>query len=164
MTRNIMILIVTGGSVLLLGGAFLFQALGYAPCAMCLWQRWPHAAAILIGLIALNVPGRILPVLGAIATAFTGAIGVYHTGVERDWWEGPSSCTGGAGGLEGLSGADLLSTEGASIVMCDQVSWEFLTLSMASWNAIFSFDLMIGWLIAISLSGASIKAKSSPTT
>ena len=52
MTRNLMISLAAGGSAALLAGAFMFQMLGYPPCAMCLWQRWPHAAAILIGLLA----------------------------------------------------------------------------------------------------------------
>ncbi len=158
MTRNLMILLAAGGSAALLGGAFFFQLIGYPPCAMCLWQRWPHAAAIVIGAMALVIPGRILPFLGAIAAATTGGIGVYHTGVERDWWEGPSSCAGAGGGLDGLSGADLLAIEGPRVVMCDQVSWEFLTLSMASWNALLSFALMAIWIIA-----ALTKASSSRT-
>ncbi len=162
MTRNLMIMLATGGSVALLGGAYIFQLLGYPPCAMCLWQRWPHAAAIIIGLLALKIQGRTLPALGALAAGTTGAIGVFHTGVERDWWEGPSSCTGG-GALDGLSGSDLLAIEGPRVVMCDQVSWEFLSLSMASWNAIFSFDLMMGWIIAVVLSGASTAKGSSRT-
>jgi disulfide bond formation protein DsbB len=160
MTRNLMILLSAGGSAALLAGAFLFQALGYPPCAMCLWQRWPHAAAILIGLLALRFPGRVLPLLGAIAAATTAAIGVFHTGVERDWWEGPSSCTGG-GSLEGLTGADLLTVTGPRVVMCDQVSWELFSLSMASWNAILSLVLMIGWIIAFRLSAASTTKGSS---
>lgn len=160
MTRNLMILLSAGGSAALLAGAFLFQALGYPPCAMCLWQRWPHAAAILIGMLALRFPGRFLPLLGALAAATTAAIGVFHTGVERDWWEGPSSCTGGSS-LEGLTGADLLSVAGPRVVMCDQVSWELFSLSMASWNAILSLVLMIGWIIAFRLSAASTTKNSS---
>lgn len=160
MTRNLMILLSAGGSAALLAGAFLFQALGYPPCAMCLWQRWPHAAAILIGVLALRFPGRVLPLLGALAAATTAAIGVFHTGVERDWWEGPSSCTGGSS-LEGLTGADLLSVAGPRVVMCDQVSWELFSLSMASWNAILSIVLMIGWIIAFRLSAASTTKDSS---
>lgn len=151
MTRNLMITLSAGGSAALLAGAFLFQAFGYPPCAMCLWQRWPHVAAILIGLLALRFSGRVLPALGALAAATTSGLGLFHTGVERDWWEGPSSCTG-VSSLEGLSGADLLSITGPRVVMCDQVSWEFLTLSMASWNAIGSFACMIGWIIAVRLS------------
>jgi disulfide bond formation protein DsbB len=160
MTRNLMILLSAGGSAALLAGAFLFQALGYPPCAMCLWQRWPHAAAILIGVLALRFPGRVLPLLGALAAATTAGIGVFHTGVERDWWEGPSSCTGGSS-LEGLTGADLLSVAGPRVVMCDQVSWELFSLSMASWNAILSLVLMIGWIIAFRLSAASTTKGSS---
>jgi disulfide bond formation protein DsbB len=160
MTRNLMIMLSAGGSAALLAGAFLFQAMGYPPCQMCLWQRWPHAAAIVIGVLALRFPGRVLPAFGAIAAATTAAIGVFHTGVERDWWEGPTSCTGG-GGLEGLSGADLLTITGPRVVMCDQVSWELFSLSMASWNAILSFGLMIGWIIAVRLSAASTTKGSS---
>jgi len=162
MTRNLMITLSAGGSAALLAGAYLFQALGYPPCAMCLWQRWPHAAAIVIGLLAMRIKGPLMPALGALAAATTAGIGLYHTGVERDWWEGPRSCTG-LGGLEGLSGADLLTVTGPRIVLCDQVSWELLSLSMASWNAMASFGLMIGWIIAVRLSGGSTAGDSSRT-
>lgn len=157
MTRNAMILLAGGGSFALLAGAYLFQALGYPPCAMCLWQRWPHMAAIVIAALALRIGGPALPALGAVAAGLTGAIGVFHTGVERGWWQGPTSCSGG-GGLGGLTGADLLAIDGPRVVMCDQVSWEFLTLSMASWNAVASFVLMAVWISAV-----MIKANSSRT-
>ena len=143
-TRNSLILLAAGGSVALLAGAYFFQALGYAPCRMCLWQRWPHAAAILIGAVALFLPGRALPLLGAAAAATTAGLGVFHTGVERDWWEGPASCTGSA--LGDLSGGDLLAMDGPPLVLCDQVSWALFGLSMASWNAILSALLVLLWL------------------
>lgn len=147
MTRNTLILLAGGGSFALLAGAYMFQALGYAPCQMCLWQRWPHIAAIVIAAIALRVGGAVLPALGAAAAAVTAGLGVFHTGVERGWWQGPTSCSGG--GMDGLSGTDLLALDGPRLVMCDQVAWEFLTLSMASWNAILSFSLMAVWVIAM---------------
>ena len=148
MTRHFLVAISAGGSAALLAGAYLFQALGYPPCAMCLWQRWPHFAAIVIGIVAWKIGGRFLPALGALAAATTAAIGVFHTGVERGLWEGPSTCTGG-GSLDGLSGADLLTITGPNVVMCDQVSWELFSLSMASWNALLSAVLVIGWVMAI---------------
>nr|WP_246390981.1 disulfide bond formation protein B [Limimaricola variabilis] len=143
------ILLATLGSAALLGGAFIFQALGYPPCAMCIWQRWPHGIAIAIGIIAMMLPGRVLPLLGALAATTTAAIGVFHTGVERDWWEGPSSCTGSGPSLGSLSGGDLLATDGPRLVMCDVVSWEMLGLSMASWNALFSLVLVALWVSAL---------------
>lgn len=149
MSARTLMLLTAAGSAALLTGAWMFQYLGYAPCAMCYWQRWPHMAAVVIGLSALFVTGPVPALLGALATATTAGIGVFHAGVEKKWWPGPSSCTGNGGDLAGLSGSELLSTDIADrVVMCDEVSWLFLGLSMPGWNALFSLILMTIWLLA----------------
>lgn len=147
MTRNGWILIATLGSLAMILGAWFFQyVMGLAPCQMCFWQRWPHMAAVVFGVAALaGVP--FMAWFGALAAATTSGLGIYHTGVERDWWDGPQSCTGD--GLAGLSGADLLSTDGTAIVLCDEVAWAMFGLSMPSWNAIFSALLVLIWIRAI---------------
>ncbi len=141
------------GSALLLGGAFLFQALGYAPCAMCIWQRYPHAVAIGAGVfVAIGLAPMLFLAVGAASAATTAIIGVYHTGVERDWWQGPTSCTGSGLDFSNMTGADLLpsaSSGPSNLVMCDEVAWQFLTLSMASWNALWSAVLVGIWVLAI---------------
>lgn len=149
MTQLQTIALATFGSFALLAGAFVFQALGYAPCQMCLWQRWPHAAAIALGLIAIASPALRLPlaVFGALAALTTAGIGLYHTGVERGWWEGPSSCSGG-GGLGDLSGDALLSTDIAPVVMCSDIVWTLFGLSMANYNALISVVLAALWITA----------------
>ncbi|SFI23472.1 disulfide bond formation protein B [Jannaschia pohangensis] len=146
MTR--LIALATSGHIGLLGGAFLFQLAGYAPCAMCLWQRWPHAAAILLGVAALaGVAPRAMAALAGVAALITSGIGFFHAGVEQKWWDGPSSCTGG-GDLSSLSAADLLSTEIAdTIVMCDDIVWQ-LGLTMAGWNGVLSLALAGIWVLA----------------
>lgn len=153
MTARNMMLLAAFGSFALLAGAFVFQALGYAPCKLCLWQRWPHGAAIAVGgLVLLLGPMVLLGVAGALAALTTAGIGAYHTGVERGFWEGPTSCTGGGDGLGGLSGTDLLSTNVQNtIVMCDEVAWAdpVIGLSMASWNVIASLILMGIWIAAL---------------
>lgn len=146
MTRNALVLAAAGGSLALLVGAYAFQALGYPPCPLCWYQRYPHFAAVGIGVLALVTRGPTFPILGSIAASATAILGVYHTGVERDWWQGPTSCTGA--GLGDLTGGDLLSTDAPRVIMCDQVSWEFLTISMPSWNAIFSVLLLVLWVLA----------------
>ncbi|HPE24502.1 MAG TPA: disulfide bond formation protein B [Albidovulum sp.] len=147
MTRTRFILLAGLGSVLLLGGAFVFQAFGYAPCKLCLWQRWPHAAAIVIAGLGLIVGWRVLPWLGAAAAATTGAIGVFHAGVELGWWEGPTTCTSGA--IGGLSVDDLLAQiNAAPLIRCDEIAWSLLGVSMAGWNAIISFALAAIWVMA----------------
>ncbi len=145
-------MLATLGSVALLGGAFAFQYIGgLAPCHLCWLQRYPHAAAIVIGALALMIPtglaGRALPWLGAAATLTTAVIGAYHTGVERHWWPGPTTCTSGS--IGGISAKDLLAQiQAAPVVQCDQVAWQMLTLSMASWNMIASLVLMAIWITA----------------
>lgn len=150
MTGRTLALLAAGGSAALLLGAYGFQALGYAPCQLCLWQRWPHGAAIVAGLLALTgVAFTLWAAAGALSALTTAGIGAYHTGVERGWWEGPQACSGG-GSLSGLTGADLLSTEGASdVVRCDEVAWAFAGLSMASWNALASLLLAGVWVAAL---------------
>lgn len=147
-TRQLLILLAAGGSAALLLAALGSQHLGgLAPCKLCIWQRWPHLAAVVVGAVALKLPGRLWPALGALAAATTGAIGVYHTGVERGWWQGPDTCTSGP--VAGLSPEALLSQIAAApLVRCDEVAWEFLGLSMASWNAVLSFALAALWIAA----------------
>src|SRR6476659_5605489 len=128
--------------VALLGGALGSQYLGgLHPCEMCYWQRWPHAAAIAIAALAFAAPAesgrsRSLTLLAALAIAISGAIGVYHAGVEAKIFEGFTQCTALP---RATSTADLLKQiTHAPLVRCDQVQFRFLGISMAGWNAILS--------------------------
>ena len=116
----------------LLGGALGSQYLGgLYPCEMCYWQRWPHAAAIM---------------LAALAIAVSGAIGVYHAGVELGVFEGFTTCTSTARAATTKDLLDQLMK--VPLVRCDQVQWAFLGISMAGWNAILSLGgaALIAWL------------------
>jgi disulfide bond formation protein DsbB len=137
------------GSLALLAGAFGFQYIGgLAPCQLCLWQRWPHAAAIVIMLAALVLPGRILPVLGILAALATAGVGMFHVGVEQMWWEGLASCSGNS--IAGLNVSDLLNPNVAiaAPIRCDAIAWSLFGISMAGWNVIVSLGLAVLWLMA----------------
>lgn len=147
--RRHLTLIATLGSAFLLAGAFAFEHIGgMAPCQLCLWQRWPHAAAVLIGGVALFTGLRGLAWLGALAALATAGIGAFHVGVEQGWWEGLASCT--AGSIEGISAADLLNpaVDIAAPVRCDAIAWAMLGISMAGWNALVSVGLAGVWVAA----------------
>lgn len=149
LSSRTLILAATLGSAALLAGAFAFQHIGgLAPCPLCLWQRWPHAAAVVIGLVAVLTGWRGLAWLGALAALATAGIGIFHVGVEQLWWEGLAACT--AGSIEGISAADLLdpSKDIAPIVRCDDIPWQLLGISMAGWNAILSLILAGIWVKA----------------
>ena len=129
--------------VALLSGAVGSQYIGgLHPCEMCYWQRWPHSVAIALSLLAFTAPAgsrnaRVLTLLAALAIAISGAIGVYHAGVEARIFEGLTQCS--AKVTTGLSNAQLLQQiTHAPIVRCDEVQFRFLGISMAGWNAILS--------------------------
>jgi disulfide bond formation protein DsbB len=147
LTRTQLIMLASFGSAAVLMGAFAFQAFGYAPCHLCLLQRWPHAAAVAIGMASLALGWRALPWLGAAAALTTAGLGLYHTGVERAWWEGPTTCTSGS--IAGVDPKALLDQIlAAPIVRCDDVAWQMLGLSMASWNMLASLALALIWVAA----------------
>jgi disulfide bond formation protein DsbB len=150
MTRTTLIALATLGSAALLLGAYGFQHIGgLLPCKMCLWQRWPHAAAIAIGVVLMIGGPRPLIWAGALAAAATSLIGFYHAGVEWRWWPGPSSCTGGGLDLGAMGGSDLLSMDAPTgLVLCDEVVWSLMGLSMAGWNGVISLGLAVIWVLA----------------
>src|SRR5690606_34493593 len=97
------------GSAALLLAALGFQAAGYAPCELCILQRWPHLAAVIVaGLIWLTGRVRVLAVLGMAAAGVAMGLAIYHSGVEMAWWAGPAHCSGGVGDLAKLSTQDLM--------------------------------------------------------
>ncbi|MEP5154215.1 disulfide bond formation protein B [Planktotalea sp.] len=148
MTRFQLTLLATAGSAALMLGALGFQYIGeMPPCKMCYWQRYPHVAAIAIGLLALVFGSRLLLLLGALAALTTAGIGAYHSGVEQGWWEGPTTCTSGP--IGDLSASDLLAQiMDAPLVRCDEIPWELFGLSMAGWNMVISFGLAVVWILA----------------
>lgn len=132
----------------LLGGAWGSQLIGHLyPCEMCHWQRWPHYAALVIALLAFlpRAPVRLLVALAALAIAVSGAIGVYHAGVEYKWWQGLTACTS----TITFGGDPLEAIMKAPPIRCDQPQWTLFDISLAGFNAIFSLTgaALIGFFL-----------------
>ena len=145
------ILLACLGSAALLLGAFGFQYLGgLAPCPMCLWQRWPHATAVVIGVLAMTLlwrQRRPLSALGAVTMAVSVGLGLFHAGVEQKWWDGPGSCSG----LDpaGMSAEQMLNAlESTPLVRCDEIVWDLWGITMAGWNGLISLGLAALWIFA----------------
>jgi disulfide bond formation protein DsbB len=118
-------------------GAWVFEYAGYAPCELCLMQRFAYYAAVPLSLI-IAIVGKANPAILRAGLVALGLImlgscifGIYHSGVEWKFWAGPTTCTGGnlTGGLPDLT---------KKAVMCDQPAIRILWLSLAGWNAIVS--------------------------
>lgn len=135
--------LVLAASLALLLGALAFQYLGgYAPCVLCHWQRWAHAATIVLALAAFAVPRAAAWFLAAAALALLAGAGIagFHVGVEQHWWEGTAECgsaVSGASSVEALR-ARLLAQP---VVRCDEVAWSLFGVSMAGYNLLLSLGL-----------------------
>ena len=132
-----------GVSLALISGALIFEyGWGFKPCDLCMWERWPHYLAILVGLgggAALwrgYLPARLgrgVAALALLLVAASGAISVYHAGVEWHLWAGPAGCTGNAFHYTGGS-LDFNS----SGPLCDVAAWRLFGISLAGYNALIS--------------------------
>lgn len=148
--RKPLVVIATLGAAAALAGAYGFEHIGgYAPCELCLLQRWPHRIAIALGVLWLVWPARAW-LWGGLAAMLTGAgLGVYHAGVQQHWWPGPSACSG-PGDIGGLSPEDLMAQiMAAPVVRCDEVSAAILGIPMPVWSAAACAGLASIWAVAL---------------
>lgn len=121
-------------SLAVLAGALYFQYVhGLPPCPLCLWQRWPHAVAVVVALTRLRL---LLPLIYAISTTLAG----FHMGIEYGWWEGFSTC---GSAIQATTSQELLAAlRAAPPVRCDAIAWTW-GLSLAGWNMLISMGLTI---------------------
>ena len=138
-----------GVSASLLAGAHIFEAMGYAPCELCLDQREAHWAALAVtlsGLVAallLKARRVAAAAIGATALVYAVSAGLsfYHTGVEYKFWPGPATCSGGGGAnFDNLDLTEALSSPSRGPA-CSEASWRAFGVSMAGYNFLFSSGL-----------------------
>ena len=123
---------------LLLAGAYVSQyVFDLYPCEMCLWQRWPHFAALALALLSFVVPPKNwLVALAAGGILTSAAIGGFHAGVEYGWWEGVTSCTAIPEVGSGQSARDAIMD--APLIRCDEAPWDLFGISLAGYNFLIS--------------------------
>ncbi len=133
-----------------LGSVYASQYLGgLQPCPLCLYQRWPWWIAVGLSALALALPGlgRTALILAGLTIWAGAGIALYHTGIEQQWWAGPSSCSGAAtpDSLDALR-AQLFA---APIIRCDDIAWSLFGISMAGYNALLSLatGASLFWLL-----------------
>ena len=122
----------------LLGGAYLSQyVFGLYPCEMCLWQRWPHFAAVALAILAYIAPApRVWTALAAGGILTSGLIGGFHAGVEYGWWEGITNCAFISSTQPGGSALDNIMN--TPMIRCDEAQWRLLGISLAGFNFLIS--------------------------
>jgi len=140
-------LVILAIAVSSIAAAFVFEALGYAPCELCLKERIPYYAAIPVAglavLFASRGPRSLLHaafVALALIFAASAVFGSYHAGIEWRFWPGPAECTGALDRAASVSDF-LKQLQSVKVARCDAPALRILGLSLASWNAVVSAGL-----------------------
>ena len=130
-------------SILSLSIAYFIQyVLGHKPCNLCIIERVPYIAAIiLISLIfILNKYQKIISSLILIFFIFGAVVSFYHFGIEQGFFSESLVCD--LGNSRPLNKEELLNQlKKTEIVSCKDVTFRFLGLSLATINTIISLIL-----------------------
>ena len=130
-----------------IAGAFVFEALGYAPCELCLKERIPYYAAIPVAGFAVLFAARSSKtflraafVCLALIFAASAIFGAYHAGIEWGFWPGPNDCSGLLDRARSVE--DFLhQLQSVKVTRCHVPALRVLGLSLAGWNALISAGL-----------------------
>jgi disulfide bond formation protein DsbB len=124
---------------------------GYAPCPLCLTQRWPYYLGVPLALILALIGGRLprsvlalglLVLAGLFAWGLT--VGVYQAGAEWQFWLGPSDCSAGNSSTNPADVGGLLDAiRSSTVVSCTDPRLRILGLSLAGWNALVMAALIL---------------------
>lgn len=160
-----------GAFALFVSSAAILSALGFqhiggfAPCPLCLMQRYAYYVAIPTLFLALLLSSSgargfaaAIFVLVALAFIANAGLGAYHAGAEWKFWPGPDSCSGSSL-IAGSAGDLVKSLSTTRVVRCDEAAWRMFGLSFAGWSAVISLFLAIVTLRA-GLAAAEMRRRS----
>ncbi|MGL4810379.1 MAG: disulfide bond formation protein B [Beijerinckiaceae bacterium] len=138
-----------------IAGAWIFEWLGYAPCKLCLQQRYAYYAALPLALLATWLAVKRSSVAAAllalVALIFVGSalFGAWHAGIEWGYWAGPADCAPARPTALGAGGGLLQQMQTTRVISCTEPALRIFGLSLAGWNAVISSALA-----ALALHGA----------
>ncbi len=132
-------------SIMLISAFYLEYFHGALPCDLCITQRWFHGAIIAYSFIIILIinktliSNKLLVLVGAILWLSSSLAGLYHFGIEMNFWTGPDGCSSNID----FSKDTLTYLLNKSPIKCDEVMFEILGLSLAGWNALASFFIFL---------------------
>ena len=115
------------------------------PCDLCITQRWFHALIISYSLIAIFIhekkflANKFILIGLSITWIVSSVAGLYHFGIEMNFWSGPDECSSSIDFSKDL----LKYLLNKSPIICDEVMFKILGLSLAGWNALMSFVMFL---------------------
>ena len=130
-------------SILSLSIAYFIQyALGHKPCNLCIIERIPYIATIvLISLLfIINKYEKVISSIILVFFIFGAVVSFYHFGIEQGFFNESLICE--LSKNKPLNKEELLNQlKRAEIISCKDVTFRFLGLSLATINTIISLIL-----------------------
>ena len=132
-------------SIMLISAFYLEYFHGALPCDLCITQRWFHGAIIAYSLMIIfilnktSISKKLLLLGGTILWLLSSIAGLYHFGIEMNFWTGPDGCSSNID----FSKDTLTYLLSKSPIKCDEVMFKIFGLSLAGWNALVSFFVFL---------------------
>ena len=145
---NLFFLLFSG--LILLIVYYLEFFVGVEPCKLCIYQRFPYFIVILLAsssLLIKNLKIKKLTFIFYILIFFISLImSLYHFGIEKNLWNALASCEAN---IKSFGNSNNLKEYllNKDYVSCNNVSFKFLGISLAGYNVIISFILLVLSLI-----------------
>ena len=129
---------------------FIQYILGHEPCNLCLIERIPYLASlILISIIfIINKFEKVIAGIVLLFFIFGSVVSFYHVGIEQGFFSESFVCDLGSTGMD-MSKEDLLKQlQNKTPISCEDVTFTFFGLSLATINTIISI-LLSGIMIRV---------------
>ena len=118
---------------------FIQYILNHEPCNLCLIERIPYLAAIILTslIFILNKYEKIISLIVGLFFIFGTVVSFYHFGIEQGFFNESLVCDLGNSN-KATSAQDLLKQLEKKTISCKDVSFKILGLSLATFNTIIS--------------------------
>jgi disulfide bond formation protein DsbB len=132
-------------SILSLSIAYFIQyVLGHKPCNLCLIERIPYIASIILisFIFIINSFKKVISIIVLLFFIFATIVSFYHFGIEQGFFNESLVCD--LGNNANLSKEQLLKQlKSSSIISCKDVTFRVLGFSLATINTIISIILSV---------------------
>ena len=126
----------------LISAYFIEYVLGHQPCNLCMIERIPYLASIIliISIFIIKKYEKIILIIILLFFLFGAAISFYHFGIEQGFFSESLVCDlGNESNI--LSANDLLNELEKKTISCKLVTFRMFGLSLATFNTVISLIL-----------------------
>ena len=141
--KNFYLIIFLISLISIISALYIEYILQYEPCKLCIYQRLPYIAAILISFIGINYSNndQIL-IITIMVFVLSTIISGYHFGIENNLFDELSACVNDS--LDISNKSKLLESLNQSMpVNCKDATFKILGISLAAINTILSILIII---------------------